>query len=56
MQNNHICYVYIYTDIVVTYKVFGLRNKLVHHLLVPYFFVWFVEWNKLIHHHPTPHN
>jgi hypothetical protein len=25
------------------YEVFGLRNELVHHLLTPYFFVWFVE-------------
>jgi hypothetical protein len=26
-----------------TYKVFGLRNELVHHLLTCRFFVWFVE-------------
>jgi hypothetical protein len=28
--------------------VFGLKNKLVHHVLT--FFVWFVEYNELIHH------
>jgi hypothetical protein len=27
----------------VTYKLFGLRDELVHHLLTPHFFVWFVE-------------
>jgi hypothetical protein len=30
---------------------FGLINKLVHHLLTPHFFVWFFKWNELIHHH-----
>jgi hypothetical protein len=30
--------------------VFGLRN-VVHHLLSPHFFVWFVEWSELIYHH-----
>jgi hypothetical protein len=24
-------------------RVFGLRNDIVHHLLTPNFFVWFVE-------------
>jgi hypothetical protein len=38
------------------YKVFGLRNNLVQHLLAPHFFVWFVEWNGLIHHHLIPHS
>jgi len=33
------------------YSVFGLRSELAHHLLTPHFFVWFVEWNGLIHHH-----
>jgi hypothetical protein len=28
-----------------------LRNEVVHHLLTPHFFVWFVEWSELIHHH-----
>jgi hypothetical protein len=36
--------------------VFGLRNELVHPLLTPHFFVWFVEWNELIHHHIIPHS
>jgi hypothetical protein len=26
-----------------TTRLFGLRNELVHHLLTPHFFVWFVE-------------
>ena len=34
---------------------FGLRNKLVHYLQIPYFFIWFVKWNRLIHHHLIPH-
>jgi hypothetical protein len=42
-------YIYIF-------RVFGLRIELVHHLLIPHFFVWFVEWNVLIHHHPIPHS
>jgi hypothetical protein len=36
--------------------VFGLRNDVVHHLLTPHFFVWFVEWSELIHHHLIPHS
>jgi hypothetical protein len=32
----------------VIYKLFGLRNDLVHRLLTPHFFVWFVEWIELI--------
>jgi hypothetical protein len=32
-------------------RLFGLRIELVHHLLTPYFFVWFVEWNESIHHY-----
>jgi hypothetical protein len=39
-----------------TYGVFGLSNELVLHLLTPKFFVWFVEWNELIHHHHIPHS
>jgi hypothetical protein len=35
--------------------VFGSRNGIVHHLLTPHFFVWFVEWNELIHHHYISH-
>jgi hypothetical protein len=27
----------------ITNGVFGLRNDIVHHLLTPHFFVWFVE-------------
>jgi hypothetical protein len=38
------------------YRVFGLKNELVH-LLTPHFFIWFiVEWNELIHHHFIPHS
>jgi hypothetical protein len=37
-------------------KLFGLRNDLVHRLLTPHFFVWFVEWIKLIHHHLIPYS
>jgi hypothetical protein len=33
----------------------GLRNEVVHYLLIPHFLVWFVEWNELIHHHFIPH-
>jgi hypothetical protein len=36
--------------------VFGLRNDVVHHLLTPHFFVWFVEWSELIHHHLIHHS
>jgi hypothetical protein len=36
--------------------VFGLRNYIVHHLLTPHFFVWFVEWSELIHHHLNPYS
>jgi hypothetical protein len=39
----------------ITYGVFGLRNDIVHHLLTR-FFIWFVEWSELIHHHPIPHS
>jgi hypothetical protein len=39
-----------------TYNLFGLRNELVHHLLTPHFFFWFVEWNELIHHHLIPYS
>jgi hypothetical protein len=35
-------------------RVFGLRIEIVHHLLTPHLFVWFVEWNVLIHHHLIP--
>jgi hypothetical protein len=31
-----------------------LINDVVHHLLTPHFFVWFVEWSELIHHHLIP--
>jgi len=37
------------------YRLFGLRSELVHHLLNPNFFVWFVEWNGLIHHRLIAH-
>jgi hypothetical protein len=40
----------------VTFRVFGLRIDIVHHLLTPHFFVWFVEWSELIHHHLIPHS
>jgi hypothetical protein len=33
-----------------------VRNELVHHLLTPHFFIWFVEWIELIHHHPIPYS
>jgi hypothetical protein len=33
----------------------GLSNELVHHLLIPYFFVWFMKWNGLMYHHIIPH-
>jgi len=29
------------------YRVFALRNGLVHHLLTPYFLIWVVECNGL---------
>jgi hypothetical protein len=35
---------------------FGLRNELVYHILILHLFVWFVEWNKLIHHHLIHHS
>jgi hypothetical protein len=35
---------------------FGLRNELVHHLFTPHFFIWFVKWIELIHHHPIPYS
>ena len=40
------------------YSVFGLGNEVVHHLLTPRFFVWFVEWNELmlIHHRFISHD
>jgi hypothetical protein len=37
-------------------RVFGLKNDAVHHLLNHHFFVWFVEWSELIHHHLIPHS
>jgi hypothetical protein len=37
-------------------KLFGLRNDLVHRLLTLHFFVWFVEWIELIHHHLIPYS
>jgi hypothetical protein len=40
------------SSLYITYGVFGLRNEMVHHLLIPdFFFVWFVEWNRLMHRH-----
>jgi hypothetical protein len=42
--------------LVLTNRVFGLMNDIVHHLLTPHFFVWFVEWSELIHHHLIPHS
>jgi hypothetical protein len=38
------------------YKLFGLRNDLVHRLLIPHFFDWFVEWIELIYHHLIPYS
>jgi hypothetical protein len=38
-------------DILTLRVVFSLRNEIVHHLLISHFFVWFVEYNELIHHH-----
>jgi hypothetical protein len=38
-----------------TCTLFGLRNEVVHHLLTPHLFVWFVEWNEFIHQHFIPH-
>jgi hypothetical protein len=35
--------------------VFGLRNVIVYYLLTTHFFVWFMKWNELIHHHFIPH-
>jgi hypothetical protein len=46
----------IFLILVLTNRVFDLRNELVHHLITPHFFVWFVEWNELIHHHLIPHS
>jgi hypothetical protein len=37
------------------FRVFDLRNKLVHHLPLFIFFVWFVKWNELIYHHLISH-
>ena len=36
------------------YRVFGLRKE---SIIYPFhtFFVWFVEWNRLMHHHLIPH-
>jgi hypothetical protein len=31
------------------------RNEVIHLLLTPHFFIWFVEYNGLIHHHLIPH-
>jgi hypothetical protein len=33
-----------------------LRNDVVHYLLTPHFFVWFVEWSELINHHLIPYS
>jgi hypothetical protein len=33
-----------------------LRNDLILRLLTPHFFVWFVEWIELIHHHLIPYS
>jgi hypothetical protein len=41
---------------VLCFKVFGLKNELVHHLLTSHFFVWFVKWIELIHHHLIPYS
>jgi hypothetical protein len=43
------------TYMVHIYGAFGLRNDITYHLLTPHFFVWFVEWSELIHHHLIPH-
>jgi hypothetical protein len=32
-----------------------LVTEVIHLLLTPYFFIWFVEYNGMIHHHPIPH-
>jgi hypothetical protein len=40
---------------IVIKRVFGLRNEVIHLLLTPHFFIWFVEYNGLIHHHHIPH-
>jgi hypothetical protein len=45
-----------YVDSFIRVDMFGLRNELVHHLLTPHFFVWFVKWNELIHHHLIPNS
>jgi hypothetical protein len=47
--------VWIGNDGPLTYNMFGLMNKVVHHLLTPHFLVWFVKWNELISHHFIPH-
>jgi hypothetical protein len=39
-----------------TNKLFDLSNELVHYIFTPHFFVWFVEWIELIHHHLIPYN
>jgi hypothetical protein len=30
-------------DIKIFYSVFGLRNEVIHLLLTPHFFIWFME-------------
>jgi hypothetical protein len=37
-----------------TYGAFRLNNEVVHLLLTRHTFIWFVEWNELIHHHLIP--
>jgi hypothetical protein len=36
------------------YSVFGLRNEVIHLFLTSHFFIWFMEYNELIHHHLIP--
>jgi hypothetical protein len=33
----------LYSYFVDVYDVFGLRNEVIHHLLIPNIFIWFVE-------------
>jgi hypothetical protein len=32
----------------------GMSSSIIFSLLT--FFVWFVEWNEMIHHHTIPHS
>jgi hypothetical protein len=41
--------------LILTNKVFGVRNKLIHRLLASYLFVWLVESNGLIYHQLISH-